>query len=376
MSKIMDHRERVRLAIEHQEPDRVPIAVWGSAYGISDPLYQDLLQHYNLGAQVKPFRRLGGHSVNHYDDRLMEVLDIDVRHVWLGFTDLGGPPKGGGVDSWGIGWEDTGVYLGAFQNPLVNATVADLESYPWPDVEGFIRREELRERARYLKEQTDYFVVGRAVDSYGPLEKAGQLRGYEKFMFDLVIEEDFVHVLVDKITDVLCRLLEIYLDTAGPYLDMIELPGDDYSAQNPIISPAMFDKYFAASWRRMIGLIREAAPNCRILFHSDGKMDPFLGRLIDLGVDVYHGVEPMPEVDMVQLKRDYGEQICFWGGIDLKEAMRGEVVEVESEVRERVEVLAPGGGYILAPSNHLQSDVPAENVVALFRAAREFGVYG
>ncbi|MCK4976357.1 MAG: hypothetical protein KAS36_05465, partial [Anaerolineales bacterium] len=217
---------------------------------------------------------------------------------------------------------------------------------------------------------------GRAVDSYGPLEKSGQLRGYEKIMYDLVIEEDFIHVLVDKITDVLCRLLEIYLDTAGPYLDMIELPGDDYSAQNPIISPVMFDKYFAAAWRRMIGLVREAAPHCKILFHSDGKMDPFLGRLVDLGVDVYHGVEPMPEVDMAQLKRDYGERICFWGAIDLKQAMRGEVVEVETEVRERIHVLAPGGGYVLSPSNHLQSDVPAENVVALFRAAREFGAYG
>ncbi|MCK5315149.1 MAG: hypothetical protein KAJ53_08505, partial [Anaerolineales bacterium] len=107
-----------------------------------------------------------------------------------------------------------------------------------------------------------------------------------------------------------------------------------------------------------------------------GKMDPFLGRLVDLGVDVYHGVEPMPEVDMAQLKRDYGERICFWGAIDLKQAMRGEVVEVETEVRERIQVLAPGGGYVLAPSNHLQSDVPAENVVALFRAAREFGAYG
>ncbi|MCK4897621.1 MAG: hypothetical protein KAS38_02495, partial [Anaerolineales bacterium] len=66
----------------------------------------------------------------------------------------------------------------------------------------------------------------------------------------------------------------------------------------------------------------------------------------------------------------------FWGAIDLKQAMRGEVVEVETEVRERIQVLAPGGGYVLAPSNHLQSDVPAENVVALFRAAREFGAYG
>lgn len=371
----MSSRERILLTIEHQEPDRVPIAVWGSAYGITDPLYHGLLKHLNLGDSVPPFRRRGGHSVNHYDDRLMEALDIDVRHVWLGFTDLGGPPAGGGVDAWGIGWEDTGVYLGVHQHPLVEATLEDLETYPWPDVEKYIRREELRERARFLKGNTDYAVVGRAVDSYGPLERSGQLRGYEKIMYDLVINEEFVGNLVSKITDVLCRLLEIYLDTAGSYLDVIELPGDDYAAQHPLISPTMFDKYFAGAWRRMITLIKEAAPHCRILFHSDGRMEPFLGRLIDLGVDVYHSVEPMAGVDMAQMKRDYGDRLCFWGAIDIKQALQGDVARVEAEVQERIQVLASGGGYVLAPSNHLQSDVPAENVVALFRAAHIYGVY-
>jgi uroporphyrinogen decarboxylase len=83
----------------------------------------------------------------------------------------------------------------------------------------------------------------------------------------------------------------------------------------------------------------------------------------------------MPSVDMPKVKRDYGDQLCFLGAIDIKEALQGDESLVEAEVRARIRELAPGGGYILAPANHLQPDVPPENVVALFEAARRFGVY-
>ena len=100
-----------------------------------------------------------------------------------------------------------------------------------------------------------------------------------------------------------------------------------------------------------------------------------MGRLIDVGVDVFHCLEPMPGVDMAQLKRDYGDRLCFWGAIDIKHALQGDVARVEAEVRERISVLGPGGGYVLAPANHLQPDIPPENIVALFLAARKYGEY-
>jgi uroporphyrinogen decarboxylase len=371
----MDHRERVLIAVNHQEPDQVPIALWGSAYGITDPLYHELLKHLNLGQPVPPFRTRRGHTVNHHDDRILEALDIDVRYVWLGFTDLGGPAEEGGTDAWGVGWERRGIYLTATQHPLEGTAVDGLDDYPWPDVEPFIRRDELRQRARYLKEQTDYAVVGRAADSFGLLERASLLRRMDQFMMDLALNEEFATALIGKIADVLHRLLEIYLDAAGSYLDIMELPGDDYAAQNPLISPRMFDHFFTAPWRRLVSLVKEAAPHCKVLFHSDGRMEPFLGRLIDLGVDIFHCLEPLPNVDMAKVKRDYGDQLCFWGAIDIKQVLQGDMTRVEAEVRERISALGPGGGYVLAPANHLQPDVLSENVVALFRAAREYGKY-
>jgi uroporphyrinogen-III decarboxylase len=174
------------------------------------------------------------------------------------------------------------------------------------DVDQLVRRDELLERAKYLKEKTDFAVVGRFCDSYGPLERCSSLHRMDQFMINLGKNPEFVTALIDKVTNVLCRLLEIYLDTAGPYLDVNELPGDDYAAANPLIS---------------------------------------------------------------------SNRLCFWGAIDIKQTMQGSIEGIEAEMQERMRVLAPGGGYVLAPANHLQSDVPARNVIALFEAARKYGRY-
>ncbi len=137
----------------------------------------------------------------------------------------------------------------------------------------------------------------------------------------------------------------------------------------------MFDRFFAPAWQRIIGLVKTQAPGCKVLFHSDGNMAPFLGRLADLGVDVFHCLEPLDGVDMARIKQDYGSRLTFWGAVDIKRAMTGSPEGVAAEVRQRIRELAPGGGYVIAPANHLQPDVPPENVVALSRAVHELGRY-
>lgn len=371
----MDHRERVLAAVNHTVPDTVPTAIWGSAHGITDPLYFELLKELHLGEPVPPFRRRMGHTINYYDDRVLDELDVDVRHADCGFTDLGGPAAGGSEDVWGVRYAQAGIYLGPVTYPLNQAVISDLDSFPWPDVEKFLRREEFRERLRFLKEKTDFAVVGRAFDSYGPFERCCSLRKTDRFLMDLARGEGFALELIEKVTEVHCRLLEIYLADAGKHLDIIELPGDDYAAQFPLISPRMFDRYFAPYWQRVIGMIKSAAPQVKILFHSDGNMEPFLSRLIALGVDIFHCLEPLPTVDMAKVKADYGDQLCFWGAIDIKQALQQDEAAVEAEVKQRIHLLGQGGGYVLAPANHLQPDVPARNAIALFRAARKYGRY-
>lgn len=371
----MDHRERVLTAINLEEPDYVPTALWGSSHGITDPLYFELLDTLNLGSPVLPFRRNKGHAINYYDDRVLEALDVDVRHVDIGFTDLGGPSRGGGRDAWGIRYEEIGASLRPIEHPMENVTIEELENYSFPTAWKYLRIDEMMERARFFKEKTDYAVVGRAFDSYGPFGRCCSLRKTDQFLRDMAQDEEFALKLIRKVTDTLCKLLEIYLSEAGPYLDIIELPGDDYANIRPIISPRMFDHFFAPSWRRMIEMIREANPRCKILFHSNGNMETFYSRLIDLGVDIFHGLESLPCVDYQRIKEEYGMHLCFWGGIDIHETMHGNVQQVADEVKERVKVLGKDGGYVIAPSNHLQPDVPEENVIALYMFAREYGRY-
>ena len=111
------------------------------------------------------------------------------------------------------------------------------------------------------------------------------------------------------------------------------------------------------------------------MLHSDGMITPLLPDFIELGIDVVHPLEPLPAMDLPAIKAEFGEDLTFLGAIDISQAMPGDKQGVVEEARLRINQLAVGGGYVLAPSNHLQADVPPENVIALFDAVRELGRY-
>lgn len=376
MSRKMTPRERVLTALHHQEPDRVPTALWGSYYTLQDQTYFNLLKHLAMGESIQPFRWLQGHNSNYYDDRLLDYLDTDIRYVWLGFTDLGGPQPDTDVDAWGVRWKRVGVYMTPVEHPLANAVVEDLETYPWPDVEKFIRVEELQARLQALQQTGKHAIAARAVNSYGPFDQALAMRGRVQFFIDLLENPEFAQRLVQKVTQVLKRLIEIYLDIAGNAIDIMEIPGDDYGGtQNLLFSPKHFDRYIKPALGEITQLIKSYRNDIAIAFHSDGAIAPLIESFIEVGIDILHPLEPLPANDHDAIKAKFGNQLVFMGAIDIKEAMPGSVEDVEAEVKRRIRSLAPGGGYIIAPANHLQYDVPPENIIALYRAARQYGVY-
>jgi uroporphyrinogen decarboxylase len=182
--------------------------------------------------------------------------------------------------------------------------------------------------------------------------------------------------LLDKVTTAIEGLTRLAMQAGGKYFDMIELPGDDYAGNlNPIISPAMFRKFIKPCIERLVKVIREHNPNTKVMLHSDGAITKLLPDLIELGIDVLHPLEPLPATEIPAVKEKFGKQVTFLGGIDISHAMPGTREDVITETKLRISQLASGGGYILAPSNHLQADVPAENVVTLFETARKFGRY-
>ena len=380
MRPSMTPRERVLTALNHQEPDRVPVALGGGPYGLVDDLYFRLLKLLALGNPVAPFRQ--GHNISYLDDRVFERLGIDTRYVWPRASPSSPSREtddlGLFLDGFGQPWKRALPYYYAAQGMLSQATRIDEidQLVHWPDTDDPRWTVGVRERAQTLRENTDAFVVARMVTSYGPYQTACNLRGAEEFMVDLALNEEFAAALMERITQTMVGLLRGYLAACGDYIDMMELPGDDYAGNETlIISPQMFRQIIKPALKQLITVIKEYRPEIKVMLHSDGAITKLLPDIVDLGVDVLHPLEPLPAMDLSQIKAEFGKELTFLGGIDISHAMPGSRDDVVEETKRRLQQLAPGGGYILAPANHLQADVPPENVVTLFETAHTLGRY-
>ena len=376
----MTPRQRVQTTLAHNEPDRVPLALGGGPYGLVDDLYLRLVKLLGLCEPVPPFRT--GHSISYMDDRLLEKLGTDLRFCWPGLLPNSPVTRGEDedtfYDSYGQVWKRALPYYYTGEGILKEArSPDDIERLVrWPDLSDPRWTQGVAERARQLREQTDYFVVMRMVASHGPFQTACDLRGTESFLMDMALHTEFAHALLDKVTTAMEGLLKLAIQAGGKYFDMIELPGDDYAGNtNLLMSPVMFRNFIKPCLERLIQVIKEHNPDIKVMLHSDGAITKLLPEILSLGVDVIHPLEPLAATDLPAVKKQFGEQVTFLGGIDISRAMPGTSEDVIAETKLRISQLASGGGYILAPSNHLQADVPAENVLTLFNTAREFGKY-
>ncbi len=376
----MNARERVQTALNHQTPDRVPTALWGGPYGLVDELYLSLLEKLALGEPTPAFR--SGHTINHMDDRLLEKLGTDTRYVWPGASPTSprfatdAPDRF--LDSFGQTWVQSFPYYSATNGLLEGAKeVSEIDSLvQWPDTGAAEWTAGVAERAAALAAEDEYFIIGRMVVSHGPFQLASDLRGTSNFMMDMALNPEFATTLLKRVTNTISGLLAGYLKASSGHLDMIELPGDDYASNtNLIISPKMFQQYIKPCIAQMVETIRTIQPEIKIMLHSDGAIDKLIPDFIELGIDVLHPLEPVAGMDVKAVKETYGDQIAFVGGVDISHAMPGSIEDVRKDVERCIRDLAPGGGYILAPCNHLQSDVPAENVIELYRYAQEKGLY-
>ncbi len=373
-------RDRVHIALKHEEPDRVPLALGGGPYGLVDEVYLKLVDYFALKEPVPPFRK--GHSISYMDDRLLDKLGTDFRYVYPNL--LPNSPVNPGdtpatfKDSYGQTWHRAQPYYYAGAGLLSRMQPGeDLNQWvDFPDSGDPKWMAGVTARAEALRETTDYFITMRMVASHGPFQTACDLRGTENFMMDMGLQPDFAQELLTRIGDFQSGLLQQAMEAGGQYFDMIELPGDDYATNvGTLISPRMFRKFIKPILSQLVDTIRAYRPGIKIMFHSDGMITSLLDDLIEVGIDVIHPLEPLSGVDFAEIKTQYGSRVAFLGAIDIRNALPGSRQEVISEVKTRLKQLAPGGGYILAPANHLQADVPPENVETLFNAARKFGSY-
>jgi uroporphyrinogen decarboxylase len=377
MPQALSSRERVLMALNHEEPDRVPLALWGSTYGLIDNLYRRVRNHLGLTSDGEILMRpRKGHTVNYMNDRLLDALGIDVRYVWSKATDVNSPLNGSGPDLFGVEFQRTGFQVHPIKFPLAEATLDEVEKYKMPDAASLVDRVFARERAKALREKTACAVVARAPNSFGLFDQACYLLGMERFLMDFYENPAVVKTIVQKLLDFFVALYDPYLDAVGPYVDIVELPGDDYAGTaGPMIDPKLFTEHFLPHWRRLISTIKGAAPQAHVSFHCDGDVTPFLPGFLEAGADVHHPLEDVPSLDMAHVKRTFGDRLTILGALDIKEPLQTSDEATRAEVEKRIRSLGPGGGLILAPANHVQIDILPERLVLAFEHAKVVGRY-
>lgn len=373
----MTHRERVLCALNLEEPDRVPFDLGGTlATTINIEAYKSLKAYLGLEtpSEILSLRSM----IAHVEEEILVRYDIDTRSLPL----LGNSrptevlPDGGFRDEWGVvrRQPNPDSHFMDVENPLAGeCTLEDLEKYPWPDPDDPGYTAGLAEAARKLHSQTDYAVI--LTLPVGPLHQAQWVRGYENWMVDLASNLDLYEALMDRVTDIWLRTAKRMLDAVGSNADIL-FYGDDVGFQHgPMVRHDMYEKRVKPYQRRIFDLLR--GHGAKILYHSCGSVASLLGDFVELGVDALNPVQvSAAKMDTAKLKRDFGNRLAFWGGVDTQQVLpRGSPEEVRVEVHRRIRDLAPGGGYVLCAVHNIQREVPPENVNAMYEEALAAGEY-
>jgi uroporphyrinogen decarboxylase len=373
----MNSRERVKSVISRRTPDVVPTDMWGSASRVHNDLYAKLLALLDItdpGVVIRPSQ-----TTSYENYTLSDKLGTDFRHINIGKPDGFKSYKDGEgfvYDEWGVGRDYSTDYPTVSYFPLADASESDIDGYKWPVMRDEGRIRGLAEKARDWYENTDKAITATAANS-GMFFELGQfLRGHEKFFMDFYIEKKLTHRLISKLTELLIELNLYYLKPIAPYLEWVEFTSDLGTQNGPFMSEEMFRTFFKQSYRDLFSEVKRAYPHLKIFYHTCGAVFNFIPDLIDTGVDILNPIQPLAMgMDPAKIKSEFGDSLAFHGAIDIQYAMRGNIRDVENEVKLRFEQMGGGGGYIISPSNHLLPDVPAENVVEMYRAAKEYGRY-
>ncbi|MCX7872513.1 MAG: hypothetical protein N2487_04435 [Verrucomicrobiae bacterium] len=379
---------RVQAAINHREADRVPFDLGGTILtGIHHIAYRNLRKQLGL-PEVKikiedPMQQLAC-----VDEDVKARLCVDIwginpsappgatlpQRFEDGYSKI--------TDEWGIEWWmpiDGGFYHDMRRHPLANVdTVEGLLRYKFPDPEHPARFDGMAEKAdELMNKRRVAYVLGR--NAAGIFEVALWLRGFENFFCDMIERPSFAEVLLDTICDIKMRYWEKALKTVGENV-MIVSEADDLATQNRcLISKSMYRRFLKPRHARLFNHIKKSAKvPVKIFYHSCGAVKDLIPDLIEAGIDILNPVQVSAVgMDTRELKRLFGKDIVFYGGgVDTQWILpRGTPQQVKDEVKRRIEDLAPGGGFIFATVHNIQADVPPQNIVAMWEAVREFGIY-
>jgi uroporphyrinogen decarboxylase len=378
-STTLTSRDRVLCALNHEEPDRVPLFIGTSgATTVLGPGYGKLKDH--LGIRGGPERWFSkALQYRWLDEEVLVRLGADARAIVPGPAESVFAKEVSGdhiIDIWGTPWRKApdSIYFEIADFPLRTATLDDLEKYPWPNLTSPSRFAGLVERAQAIQ-QAGYATV--LVAGVCVFEQACIMRGIDTVLMDMAADVDFFTALMTRLKDLAVEYVDALLRDVGPYVDVF-VTGDDLGmTAGPMMSPAAYRRLIKPHHADLVGAIKQRIAG-KVFFHSCGNIYRLLGDLADAGVDLINPVQVSAGEmgDTARLKREFGDRLSFCGGIDTRHVMpHGTPDEVRREVGRRIKDLAPGGGYVAAAVHCLQPDVPPENIVAMCDEVSAVGRY-
>lgn len=382
----MTPRERLLAALDHREPDRVPIDLGGNQTGIHKFAYQKLIDLLGLDEEIVIMDAVQQLAMP--SEAVLERLGVDTRYVWAG----GAKSFKGGIvkcerdgrmwhdltDEFGVTWsmpDDHPYYMDISHSPLAGMSLEQIRNYQFPKGDDPTRFEGLRDRVMQLRQETPYAVISGI--SGVVYEICWYMRGLENLFIDMIDQPEILEAIIDRTLEFWLGWFRLFLDEVGDVVDVIMI-GDDLAGQNgPLFPPRIYRSIVKPRHKRLVQYIKSRT-KAKIWYHSCGSLGEYIPDLLDNGIDILNPVQiSARDMEPGKLKKTYGDKLVFWGGgIDSQHVLPGATPEeVREHVRVNMEAFKPGGGYVFNNVHNIQADIPPENVLALFDAALEFGGY-
>ena len=382
----MNYRERVQLALDHKEPDKIPFDLAGCAMsGMLFIAYQNLRDYLGL---PKVTTRISDAIQNLavIDQDLADRLQVDVYNIAprssaaynLEYRDEGHYTAY--TDEWGIGWrspKEGGLYYDMYEWPLAKAeTIDDIKKYyKWPDPTDPARFAGLRDKALSTIADGKAVVIGSI--SAGVSEMHAWTRGFENYFTDFYLNPEVAEYIMDTVVDLKIAFWERALQEVGDLVDVV-VEADDLAGQDRLFfSRDQYLKFIKPRHTRLFSFIKSHT-NAKLFYHCDGALMPILWDLIESGVDILNPLQKSAAgIDYKAIKKEYGKDLAIWGGgVDTQRVFdQGSPDDVRRDVLENIEALALGGGWIFTTVHNTQASVSPQNYMAMwdaFQANRDY----
>lgn len=366
-------RERLITALQHREPDRVPILFGGPECSIHQEAHENLLAYLHYEAKASAPIIDNTLQIVEPDVRLHSHFDVDAQFLVPSEAPVVSEAAGETyVDEFNRRFRRSGGFYNQVDHPLPQGTRRELALYRFPDLSQHDRVRGLADKAQRLHAQGFGLVADGA---WGIYEISSSLRGTAELFMDMAANPSYVEALAERVLEEhLKPFYTLLLKEVGPWVQLVIISDDCGSQEGLLFSPSIFRGIYLPRLRRLVEHIKKLL-DAKVYIHSDGAVSAIIPDFIAAGIDGLNPVQYTAKgMTADRLKREFGKDLGFFGGgIDNEVLSFGSIEQVESDVRRQVSELVPGGGYLFATIHNIPPEAPPENVVACFRAAAEFG---